>query len=324
MKLKRAKTLKIVNKNNESTKKLKIKSLSNKNVKYSLNSIINNSSTIKFQDNYNLKLINYIPENYDINNDIMTSSRTNLPRIRSSDEIISDIKSRLLLNKNLSFFITDKNGIKVNNKDMRVLNYRKKCYLKKGSHFGEFLNYNVFNEKDIEIKELINNFNKQIYKKKINKIQRRKNILNKLYGITPEYNNIIRTAKSQKNLSLEEYQDKILLALNSNRIYSSENLSELYQKFKKIKTDIETVTPYPKINIRNIINHFKNRIKINNDKKMRLKDFLTKSKEPQDEFERDEQKIISLKLKKNNNQFSRIQHNNLYMLPVHIRKLFIK
>ena len=101
MKLKRAKTLKIVNKNNESTKKLKIKSLSNKNVKYSLNSIINNSNTIKFQDNYNLKLINYIPENYDINNDIMTSSRTNLPRIRSSDEIISDIKSRLLLNKNL-------------------------------------------------------------------------------------------------------------------------------------------------------------------------------------------------------------------------------
>ena len=324
MKLKRAKTLKIVNKNNESTKKLKIKSLSNKNVKYSLNSIINNSNTIKFQDNYNLKSINYIPENYDINNDIMTSSRTNLPRIRSSDEIISDIKSRLLLNKNLSFFITDKHGIKVNNKDMRVLNYRKKCYLKKASHFGEFLNYNVFNEKDIEIKELINNFNKQIYKKKINKIQRRKNILNKLYGITPEYNNIIKTAKSQKNLSLEEYQDKILLALNSNRIYSSENLSELYQKFKKIKTDIETVTPYPKINIRNIINHFKNRIKINNDKKMRLKDFLTKSKEPQDEFERDEQKIISLKLKKNNNQFSRIQHNNLYMLPVHIRKLFIK
>ena len=324
MKLKRSKTLKIVNENNESTKKLKIKSSSNKNVKYSINSIINNSSTIKFQDNYNLKIINCIPENYDINNDIMTSSRTNLPRIRSSDEIISDIKSRLLLNKNLSFFITDKNGIKVNNKDMRVLNYRKKCYLKKASHFGEFLNYNVFNEKDIEIKELINNFNKQIYKKKINKIQRRKNILNKLYGITPEYNNIIKTAKSQKNLSLEEYQDKILLALNSNRIYSSENLSELYQKFKKIKTDIETVTPYPKINIRNIINHFKNRIKINNDKQMRLKDFLKKSKEPQDEFERDEQKIISLKLKKNNNQFSRIQHNNLYMLPVHIRKLFIK
>ena len=324
MKLKRSKTLKIVNENNESTKKLKIKSSSNKNVKYSINSIINNSNTIKFQDNYNLKLINYIPENYDINNDIMTSSRTNLPRIRSSDEIISDIKSRLLMNKNLSFFITDKNGIKVNNKDMRVLNYRKKCYLKKGSHFGEFLNYNVFNEKDIEIKELINNFNKQIYKKKINKIQRRKNILNKLYGITPEYNNIIKTAKSQKNLSLEEYQDKILLALNSNRIYSSENLSELYQKFKKIKTDIETVTPYPKINIRNIINHFKNRIKINNDKKMRLKDFLTKSKEPQDEFERDEQKIISLKLKKNNNQISRIQHDHLYMLPLHIRKLFIK
>ena len=42
MKLKRSKTLKIVNENNESTKKLKIKSSSNKNVKYSINSIINN------------------------------------------------------------------------------------------------------------------------------------------------------------------------------------------------------------------------------------------------------------------------------------------
>jgi hypothetical protein len=254
----------------------------------------------------------------------MTSSRTNLPRIRSSDEIISDIKSRLLLNKNLSFFITDKHGIKVNNKDMRVLNYRKKCYLKKASHFGEFLNYNVFNEKDIEIKELINNFNKQIYKKKINKIQRRKNILNKLYGITPEYNKIIKTSKSQKLLPLEEYQDNLLAALSSNGKYSSDSLSGLYQKFKIIKTDIESVTPYPKINIKNIINHFKNGIKKKNDKMLRLKEFLSKSKEPKDEFEKEEKNIISLKLKKNHNYISKIQHDNLYMLPVHIRKLFIK
>ena len=49
-------------------------------------------------------------------------------------------------------------------------------------------------------------------KKRINKVQRRKNILNKLYGITPEYNKNLKTAKSQKNLSLEDYQDNILLA----------------------------------------------------------------------------------------------------------------
>ena len=48
------------------------------------------------------------------------------------------------------------------------------------------------------------------------------------------------------------------------------------------------------------------------------------SKEPKDEFEKEEKNIISLKLKKNHNYISKIQHDNLYMLPVHIRKLFIK
>ena len=303
--------------------KIKIpKSLSNKNANFSLNSILNNPNTIQFQNNYNL---NNNPENNDLKNENEEEKcNAHLPRIRSSDEIISDIKSRLSLNKNLSFFITDKNGIKVNKKDMRVLNNRKKSYLKKASHFGEFLNYNVFNEKDNEIKDLIDNFNKQTQKKKINKMKRRKIILNKLYGITPEYNNIIKTAKSHKKLPLENYQEQILLALNKNGMYSNENLSELYQKFKNIKIDIETVTPYPKINIENIITHFKNRIKTKNDKMLRLKDFLSKNNKPQDEFEKDEQKIISLKLKKNNNQISRIQHDHLYMLPLHIRKLFIK
>lgn len=121
---------------------------------------------------------------------------------------------------------------------------------------------------------------------------------------------------------MEDYQDNILIALNSNGMFSSENLSDLYKKLKNIKMDIETVTPYPKINIKNIVKHFKKRVK--NDKIPRLKDFFLKNKEKPDKFERDEKTIISLKLKKYNNQISRIKPDNLYMLPLHIRKLFIK
>lgn len=307
-KFQRSNTYKVVNKKHESKKKIIIKSFSNKNISYSINEIL---------DNYNSNNNNYL-----ILTDNEQITKTQLPRIRSSEEIIRDIKSRLKLNKNLYFFTQDKNDIKINKQNTRALNYRRKLYLKKASHFGEFLNYNVFNEKDNEIKELIDNYNKQISKQKIKKKERKKQILNKLYGITPEYNNIIKTAKRKKNLSLEDYQDNILIALNSNGMFSSENLSDLYKKLKNIKMDIETVTPYPKINIKNIVKHFKKRVK--NDKIPRLKDFFLKNKEKPDKFERDEKTIISLKLKKYNNQISRIKPDNLYMLPLHIRKLFIK
>lgn len=307
-KFQRSNTYKVVNKKHESKKKIIIKSFSNKNISYSINEIL---------DNYNSNNNNYL-----ILTDNEQITKTQLLRIRSSEEIIRDIKSRLKLNKNLYFFTQDKNDIKINKQNTRALNYRRKLYLKKASHFGEFLNYNVFNEKDNEIKELIDNYNKQISKQKIKKKERKKQIWNKLYGITPEYNNIIKTAKRKKNLSLEDYQDNILIALNSNGMFSSENLSDLYQKLKNIKMDIETVTPYPKINIKNIVKHFKKRVK--NDKIPRLKDFFLKNKEKPDKFERDEKTIISLKLKKYNNQISRIKPDNLYMLPLHIRKLFIK
>ena len=259
----------------------------------------------------------------DLDNEI--TPKIKLPRIPSSEQLIIDIKSKIALNKNLNFFITTEKGLKINKTDTKIKNYRRRMQLKKASHFGEFLNFNVFNEKDIEIKDLIDKFHKQMAKKRINKVQRRKNILNKLYGITPEYNKNLKTAKSQKNLSLEDYQDNILLALNSNGMYSDECMGQLYQKFKNIRVDMETVVPYPKINFNRIIKHFKNSIKRKNFRTMSVKDLLSKTKEPQDEFEKEEKKIIALKLKKNYNyHISRLQHDNLYILPVHIRKLFIK
>ena len=259
----------------------------------------------------------------DLDNELIP--KINLPRIPSSERLIIDIKSRIANNKKLNFFVTTGKGLIINKTETKIKNYRRRKLFKSSSQFGELLNFNVFNEKDIEIKDLIEKYHLQMKKKKINKVQRRKDILNKLYGITPEYINNIKKAKSQKNLSLEDYQDKILLALNSNGRYSNECMGQLYQKFKNIRINMETVVPYPKINFNKIIKHFKNSIKRKNFRMMSVKDLLSKNNEPQDEFEKEEKKIISLKLKKNYNyHISRLQHDNLYILPVHIRKLFIK
>ena len=325
MQLKRANTFALSEQKIKTTKKpqLLIKSLSDKSLNYqTIYQIYNTGQFLANAENQQKPNYNS-QKNINVIDDGENGPIIKLPRIRSSDNIVSDINKNKILKKNLSFFITDENGIKINREKKRIKNYRKKGN-KKISNFGEILNFNVFNEKDTEIKYLIDKFNAQVAKKKINKMQRRKNILNKLYGITPEYNNKIKMAKSQKYLPLEEYQDNILTAFNSNGVHSFETMSSLYQKFRNIKTDIESVTPFPKINIKNIINQFKNGIKRKNDKMMRLKKFLSMSKKPQDKFEKDEQKIISLKLKKNNNHISRIQHDNLFILPAHIRKLFIK
>lgn len=305
-------------------KKKILKSLSHKNILVSLSSTL---KTYNLSSNKKIKKIKIYNSNshkdLQIYNNEM-NQKDHLPKISPSQQLISNIRKRLLLNKNLAFFEKDKNGIKVNRKINPILNFRRRVHLKKASSFGQFLNYNVFIEKDEEIKDLIDKFNAQMEKKKMNKLERRKNILNKLYGITPKYNEIIKIAKRQKYLPLEEYQDNILLAFNSNGNYNAETMGQLYQKFKNIKTDVENVAPYPKINIKNIIDHIKKGIKKEKDKKIRLKDFISKSNEPQDEFEKEEQKIISLRFKRINNRISKIQNDNLFVLPIHIRKLFIK
>ena len=128
----------------------------------------------------------------------------------------------------------------------------------------------------------------------------------------------------EKQLSLEDYQDTIIAAFSSNGIHSSDILTDLYHKFKNIRTEIENVTPFPPIKIKNIIKHFKSNKKRKNDKLLKLKDFLSKTKVPEDEYEEDEQKIISLKLKKNNRVIPRKENDRFYMLPDHIKNLFVK
>ena len=300
------------------------KSLSNQNINIPKNLKMTINEFSKTPYNFKLKDVNLSILNNIFFNRQKKIKRARLPRIHSYDEIISKINSKLKANKNMPFFITDKYGIRVNKNEGKIINYRKKTGTKKVSHLKEYLNYNVFNEKDLEIKDLVAKFDNQEKQKKVNKLEKRKVIFNKLYGVTPQYLNLIKFAKNQKHLSLEDYQDTIMTAFSSNGIYSSDNLTELYHKFKNIRTDIENVTPFPPINIKHIIKHFKSNKKRKNDKLIRLKNYLSKTKEPQDEFEEDEQKIISLKLKKNNRVIKKKENDRFYMLPEHIKSLFVK
>ena len=301
-----------------------VKSLSNQNVSSPTNLKLNINEFSKKPYNFNLKNINLDNLNHIFFNYPKKRRRVRFPRIRSYEDVKSRIDSRLETDKNMSFFITDKYGIRVNKNDGKIRNYRKKTALKKVSRLKEYLNYNVFNEKDIQIKDLVAKFDNQEKEKKVNKLQKRKVILNKLYGITPQYLDVMKFAKNQKHLSLEDYQDTIMTAFSSNGMYSSESLSDLNHRFKNIRTEIESVTPFPQINIHNIVKHFKSNKKKKSDKMLKLKDFLAKTKTPQDEFEEDEQKIISLKFKKSNRFISRKENDRLYMLPAHIRNLFVK
>ena len=301
-----------------------IKSISNQNVNFPKNLKLNINEFSKKPYNYNLKDVNLDNLNNIFFNFQKKRRRVRFPRIRSYEELKSKIDSRLETDKNMHFFITDKYGIRVNKNEGKIKNYRKQSAVKKVSRIKEYLNYNVFNEKDLEIKDLVAKFDNQEKQKRINKIEKRKVILNKLYGITPQYLDVIKFAKNQKHLSLEDYQDTIMIAFSSNGMYSSESLSDLNHRFKNIRTEIESVTPFPRINIKNIVKHFKNNQKKKSDYKLRLKDYLSKTKVPQDEFEEDEQKIISLKFKKNNRFITRKENDRFYMLPEHIRNLFVK
>jgi hypothetical protein len=301
-----------------------IKSLSNQNINIPQNLKLSINESSKKTYNYKLKNVSV-----EILNDIFFNhpkkrKQVRLPRIHSYDEIKSRINSILESDKSMSFFIPDKDGIRVNKNDRRIINYRKKTAAKKVSHLKEYLNYNVFNQKDLEIKDLVAKFDNQKKQEKTNKLEKRKVILNKLYGITPHYLDLIKFAKNQKHLSLEDYQDTIIAAFSSNGIHSNDNLTELYHKFKNIRTEIESVIPFPPVNIKNIIKHFKSNKKRKNDRMLKLKDFLSKTKVPEDEFEEDEQKIISLKIKKNNRVIPKKENDRFYMLPDHIKNLFVK
>lgn len=270
------------NKNEPKEKRLFTNSLSVNNIKpiKSINqnnlSIINKNDTI-FASQKNIK----IPP-------ILQQSQK-FPKIHLENRNKNDSNSKLIDIKNANFFITEQGKVILNKKKIKIPKFIKK---REG-------NKNDKNEEpSFNLDSLIGKFDAEYILASINKQNNQRNKLNKLYGITSEYINKIKNAKSKKYLSLKKYQSNILDAYSFNEKNSDESIRDLSNKLNILRRDIESVVPFPKINLKTMFNHIKN--KGRKKKIFSVKSYINNIAEPKDEYEKEEQLIQSLRVKRRN------------------------
>ena len=246
--------------------------------------------------------------------------KINLPRIDIQNNILNEIYKNKKLHGPIHVFTeSDKKfqkpkGYK-SNKNFSYLKLDKKAEKKSQD-------YNVFNNEDEQIRELMNNFRQELKEKRISKIIKRKNALNKLYNITPEYISKMEKARKFKGLNLDEYQKKILSSVPYNCIGKNEIL-DLVETFKTLKYECDSVKPFPAINIKIIKEHILKKNKTEKSvKEMRLRDYLKENREPKDEFEKEQKIIKEMKCFKVQ---PKLRRNKIYdILPNHIREALSK
>ena len=182
--------------------------------------------------------------------------------------------------------------------------------------------YNVYDEEDETVKNLLNKFKIKNQQKKLPKIEKNKLALNQLYGITSETNEKIAKVKHRKKLSLEDYQTKILTTLGSNGNIGVDELTNLLQNLKELKIDSESVQPLPPINIKIIYEHVLNNQKKHNIVKSKsIREILNEKEEPKDEFEKEERMIK--KIQRGNFKKIKIKKNgHLNVLPPYLKNFF--
>ena len=270
------------NKNEPKEKRLFTNSLSVNNIKpiKSINqnslSIINKNDTI-FASQKNIK----IPP-------ILQQSQK-FPKIHLENRNKNDSNSKLIDIKNANFFITEQGKVILNKTKIKIPKYIKK---REG-------NKNDKNEEpSFNLDSLIGKFDAEYILASINKQNNQRNKLNKLYGITSEYINKIKNAKSKKYLYLKKYQSNILDAYSFNEKNSDESIRDLSNKLNILRRDIESVVPFPKINLKTMFNHIKN--KGRKKKIFSVKSYINNIAEPKDEYEKEEQLIQSLRVKRRN------------------------
>lgn len=153
-------------------------------------------------------------------------------------------------------------------------------------------------EFQFNIDSYISKFDEEYIQGAIEKKIKQRNKLDKIYGITSDYINQINSAKKKKYLTLKDYQSNILNAYSFNEKNSDKSITLLSKKFDELREETESIVPFPKINIKNIINHIKNKRKT--DKIFSVKSYINKINEPKDEYEKEEQLINSLRVKRKN------------------------
>jgi len=247
------------------------------------------------------------------------SKKAKLPIITANHPILKEIYKNKQEHGPLYFFSSEQKKVpkpKVN-KNKRYVNSYIKMYELEQRENNETQEYNVFNAQDKIIKELMSKFYEKRDLTKVNKLNRKKNALNKLYDITPEYKERLLDAKKIKTLDLEDYQKNILTTIPSQTIGEG-GIMDLVQNLKNLKYECDSVKPLPPINVKIIEDHIYKKSNSKSVKKMNLKEFLQHTNEPKDEYEKEQRIIKNLKSYKVLPKFKR--NKNYDFLPSFLRE----
>jgi hypothetical protein len=261
-----------------------------------------NIKPIKTENRKNLTLINKSDARFASQRNIKIRPTLNqkikLPKIQLNNKIKTDIKSKLIGIKNGNFFMTQEGKINLNKEKIKIPKNKKKRN-----------NYKKYEDKKFQLNldSLMAKFDAEYIIAALNKRNNERDRLNKLYGITSEYINKVEEAKNKKYLSLKNYQSNILDAYSFNEKNSEQSIRELSNKFNDLRQDIESIIPFPKINLKTMYNHIKNQEKKN--KILSVKSYINKVNEPKDDYEREEELIKSLRLKSKN--FSKLKFKSV-------------
>ena len=246
-----------------------------------------------------------------------------LPIITSNNKVITEIYKNKRDHGPLFHFSPQYKKIKrakANKNNKNAQSYIKMYELEKSQN-KETQDFNVFNQQDNVIKDLMLQFYDKQKKKNVSKIRKRKNALNKLYDITPEMNNQMAEAKKFKSLDLEDYQKNILTSVPAKCIGQGE-IMDLVQNLKNLKFECDSVKPLPPINVKIIEAHVYNKNNSKSMKKMSLREYLEQSNEPKDEYEKEQREIKNLRSYK---IFKKSKRNkNFDFLPAYFREALNK
>ena len=261
-----------------------------------------NIKPIKTVNRKNLTLINKSDARFASQRNIKIRPTLNqkikLPKIQLNNKIKTDIKSKLIGIKNGNFFMTQEGKINLNKEKIKIPKNNKKRNNDKKYEDKKF---------QLNLDSLMAKFDAEYIIAALNKRNNERDRLNKLYGITSEYINKVEEAKNKKYLSLKNYQSNILDAYSFNEKNSEQSIRDLSYKFNNLREDIESIIPFPKINLKTMFNHIKNQEK--KSKILTIKSYINKVNEPKDDYEREEELIKSLMLKSKN--FSKLKFKSV-------------
>ena len=257
---------------------------------------VNNIKPIKSINTNNLSVINKNDKKFasqgNINVHQIFQKKIKLPKLLINKGNKNDknvMKSNLIDIKNKNFFMTEQSKLMMNKQKIKIIKHVKK----RGGNKKEENEEPLFN-----LDSLIQKFDAEYIIAAINKQNNQRSKLNKLYGITSAYIRKINKAKKRKYLPLKKYQSNILNAYSFNEKNSEESIRDLSNQFNFIREDSESIVPFPKINIKTMFNHIKN--KENKEKILSVKSYINQIPEPKDEYEKEEQLIQSLRARRKN------------------------